>query len=197
MEDVASTVKTLMQEGKVLNWGLSEASVRSIRRAHAVCPLSAVQSEYAIWWREPETKIFPTLEELGIGFVPYCPLGRAFLTGVIDENSRFKKGDRRWNLPQFTPEALKHNMPLVDLVRIWAARKGVTPAQFALVWMLSRKPWIVPIPGTTNAYHLDDFLGAGNVRLSAWEMEAFDRDFSKINLMGHRADPFTESQIDK
>lgn len=197
MEDVASTVKTLMQEGKVLNWGLSEASARSIRRAHAVCPLSAVQSEYAIWWREPETKIFPTLEELGIGFVPYCPLGRAFLTGVIDENSRFKKGDRRWNLPQFTPEALKHNMPLVDLVRIWAARKGVTPAQFALVWMLSRKPWIVPIPGTTNAYHLDDFLGAGNVRLSAWEMEAFDRDFSKINLMGHRADPFTESQIDK
>ena len=197
MEDVASTVKTLMQEGKVLNWGLSEASARSIRRAHAVCPLSAVQSEYAIWWREPETKIFPTLEELGIGFVPYCPLGRAFLTGVIDENSRFKKGDRRWNLPQFTPEALKHNMPLVDLVRIWAARKGVTPAQFALVWMLSRKPWIVPIPGTTNAYHLDDFLGAGNVRLSAWEMEAFDKDFSKINLMGHRADPFTESQIDK
>lgn len=197
MEDVASTVKTLMQEGKVLNWGLSEAGARSIRRAHAVCPLSAVQSEYAIWWREPETKIFPTLEELGIGFVPYCPLGRAFLTGVIDENSRFKKGDRRWNLPQFTPEALKHNMPLVDLVRRWAARKGVTPAQFALVWMLSRKPWIVPIPGTTNAYHLDDFLGAGNVRLSAWEMEAFDKDFSKINLMGHRADPFTESQIDK
>lgn len=197
MEDVASTVKALMQEGKVLNWGLSEASARSIRRAHAVCPLSAVQSEYAIWWREPETKIFPTLEEFGIGFVPYCPLGRAFLTGVIDENSRFKKGDRRWNLPQFTPEALKHNMPLVDLVRRWAARKGVTPAQFALVWMLSRKPWIVPIPGTTNAYHLDDFLGAGNVRLSAWEMEVFDRDFSKINLMGHRADPFTESQIDK
>ena len=116
MEDVAGTVKDLMQEGKVLHWGLSEASARSIRRAHTVCPLSAVQSEYAIWWREPETKIFPMLEEFGIGFVPYCPLGRAFLTGVIDENSRFYEGDRRWNLPQFTPEALKHNMPLVALV---------------------------------------------------------------------------------
>ena len=151
MEDVAGTVKDLMQEGKVLHWGLSEASARSIRRAHTVCPLSAVQSEYAIWWREPETKIFPMLEEFGIGFVPYCPLGRAFLTGVIDENSRFYEGDRRWNLPQFTPEALKHNMPLVALVRKWAERKRVTPAQFALVWMLSRKAWIAPIPGTNQS----------------------------------------------
>ena len=197
MEEVAGTVKDLMQEGKVLHWGLSEASARSIRRAHAVCPLSAVQSEYAIWWREPETKIFPTLEELGIGFVPYCPLGRAFLTGVINENNRFYEGDRRWNLPQFTPEALKHNMPLVALVRKWAERKGVTPAQFALVWMLSRKSWIAPIPGTTNPAHLDDLLGAGTVRLSAREMEEFDREYAKIDLMGHRADPFTESQIDK
>lgn len=197
MEEVAETVKQLMQEGKVLHWGLSEASARSIRRAHAVCPLSAVQSEYAIWWREPETKIFPTLEELGIGFVPYCPLGRAFLTGVINEDSRFKQGDRRWNLPQFTPEALKHNMPLVTLVRKWAERKGITPAQFALAWMLSRKPWIAPIPGTTNSAHLDELTGAGTVRLSAWEMEAFDKEYAQINLMGHRADPFTESQIDK
>ena len=197
MEDVAGTVKDLMQEGKVLHWGMSEASARSIRRAHAVCPLSAVQSEYAIWWREPETKIFPTLEELGIGFVPYCPLGRAFLTGVIDENSRFQKGDRRWNLPQFTPEALKHNMPLVALVRKWAERKGITPAQFTLVWMLSRKSWIAPIPGTTNPDHLDDFLGAATVRLAPYEMEEFDKEYSKIDLMGHRADPFTESQIDK
>ena len=197
MEEVAETVKELMQEGKVLHWGLSEASARSIRRAHAVCPLSAVQSEYAIWWREPETKIFPTLEELGIGFVPYCPLGRAFLTGVIDENSRFGKTDRRATLPQFTPDALKHNMPLVNLVRRWAERKGITPAQFALVWMLSRKSWITPIPGTTNPDHLDDFLGASDVRLTAYEMEEFDREYSKINLMGHRADPFTESQIDK
>lgn len=167
------------------------------RRAHAVCPLSAVQSEYAIWWREPETKIFPTLEELGIGFVPYCPLGRAFLTGTINEKSRFYEGDRRWNLPQFTPEALKHNMPLVTLVRKWAQRKGVTPAQFALVWMLSRKSWIAPIPGTTHPAHLDDLLGAGTIRLSAWEMEEFDKEYAKIDLMGHRADPFTESQIDK
>ena len=197
MEDVAGPVKDLMQEGKVLHWGLSEASARSIRRAHAVCPLSAVQSEYAIWWREPETKIFPTLEEFGIGFVPYCPLGRAFLTGIINENSRFYEGDRRWNLPQFTPRALKHNMPLVALVRKWAERKGVTPAQFALIWMLSRKSWIAPIPGTTNPAHLDDLLGAGTVRLSAWEMEEFDREYAQIDLMGHRADPFTESQIDK
>ena len=197
MEEVAGTVKDLIQEGKVLHWGLSEASARSIRRAHAVCPLSAVQSEYAIWWREPETKIFPTLEELGIGFVPYCPLGRAFLTGTINENSRFGKGDRRWNLPQFQPEALKHNMPLVALVRKWAERKGVTPAQFALVWMLPRKAWIAPIPGTTCPVHLDDFLGAANVRLTPYEMEEFDKAYTQIELMGHRADPFTESQIDK
>ena len=188
MEEVAGTVKDLMQEGKVLHWGLSEASARSIRRA---------QSEYAIWWREPETKIFPTLEKLGIGFVPYCPLGRAFLTGIINENSRFYEGDRRWNLPQFMPEALKHNMPLIALVRKWAERKGVTLAQFALLWMLSRKLWIAPIPGTTNPAHLDDLLGAGTVRLSAWEMEEFDKEYAKIDLMGHRADPFTESQIDK
>lgn len=197
MEEVAATVKELIQEGKVLHWGLSEASARSIRRAHAVCPLSAVQSEYAIWWREPETKIFPTLEELGIGFVPYCPLGRAFLTGVIDENSRFKQGDRRFTLPQFTPEALKHNMPLVKLVRKWSEHKGITMAQFALVWMLSRKPWIVPIPGTTNPEHLDDFLGAANIRLASYEIEEFDKEYASIKLMGHRADPFTESQIDK
>lgn len=197
MEEVAGTVKDLMQEGKVLHWGLSEASARSIRRAHTVCPLSAVQSEYAIGWREPETKIFPTLEELGIGFVPYCPLGRAFLTGAIDENSRFKQGDRRWNLPQFTPEALRHNMPLVALVRKWAMRKGLTPAQFALVWMLSRKSWIAPIPGTTDPSHLDDLLGAGTVRLAAWEMEEFDKQYATIDLVGHRADAFTESQIDK
>lgn len=197
MEDVAGVVKDLMQEGKVLHWGLSEASASSIRRAHSVCPLSAVQSEYAIWWREPETKVFPTLQELGIGFVPYCPLGRAFLTGTIDENSRFPKGDRRYNLPQFQPEALKHNMPLVYLVEEWAKSKGVTPAQFALIWMLSRKPWIVPIPGTTNPDHLDDFLGATSVRLTPYEMEEFDAAYAKIDLMGHRADPFTESQIDK
>lgn len=197
MEDVAGTMQQLMQEGKVLHWGLSEASARSIRKAHDVCPLSAVQSEYAIWWREPEIKIFPTLEELGIGFVPYCPLGRAFLTGAIGESSRFQKNDRRHNLPQFTPEALKHNMPLVELVKKWSKIKGVTPAQFALIWMLSRKPWIAPIPGTTNPEHLDELTGAGNVRLTPYEMDGFDREYANISLMGHRADPFTESQIDK
>lgn len=197
MEDVAGTVKDLIREGKVLHFGMSEASARSIRKAHAVQPVTAIQSEYAIWWREPETKIFPTLEELGIGFVPYCPLGRAFLTGIIHKDSRFYKPDRRATLPQFTPEALAHNMPLVSLVREWAKRKNVTPAQFALVWMLSRKPWIAPIPGTTNPAHLDDFLGAASVRLTATEMEEFDKAYFKIDLMGHRADEFTESQIDK
>ena len=197
MEDVAGIVSELMREGKVRHWGLSEASARSIRRAHAVCPLSAVQSEYAIWWREPETKIFPTLEELGIGFVPYCPLGRAFLTGTIDENSRFAKNDRRATLPRFTPQALKANMPLVSLVRAHARRAGTTPAQFALAWMLSKKSWIAPIPGTTNPAHLDDFLGVGNTRLSPEELDAFDRAVAEIRLVGHRADPFTESQIDK
>lgn len=197
VEEVAGTVKELIREGKVLHFGMSEAGARSIRKAHAVCPVSAVQSEYAIWWREPETKIFPTLEELGIGFVPYCPLGRAFLTGVINENNRFQKPDRRATLPQFTPEALRHNMPLVSLVREWAQRKEMTPAQFALAWTLSRKPWIAPVPGTTNPEHLDDFLGGASVRLSEPELKEFDLACSRIPLMGHRADAFTESQIDK
>ncbi len=176
---------------------MSEASAKSIRKAHAVQPLAAVQSEYAIWWREPETKIFPTLEELGIGFVPYCPLGRGFLTGTINENDRFYKPDRRATLPQFTPEALKHNMPLVKLVEEWAKKKDMTPAQFSLAWMLSRKSWIAPIPGTTNPKHLNDFLGAASMRLTPQELKDFDEECSKIKLMGHRADPFTESQIDK
>ena len=197
MEDVAGTVKELIQEGKVLHFGLSEASAKSIRKAHAVCPVSVVQSEYSLIWREPETKIFPTLEELGIGLVPYCPLGRALLTGVITKDSRFEKTDRRATLPMFTPEALEHNMEIIKLVKKWARRKNVTPAQFALVWMLSEKPWIAPIPGTTNPEHLDDFLGAADVRMSTDELKEFEKDYSKIHLVGHRADPFTESQIDK
>lgn len=197
MEDVAGTVKELIQEGKVLHFGMSEASAKSIRKAHAVCHVSAVQSEYSLIWREPETKIFPTLEELGIGLVPYCPLGRALLTGVITKDSRFNKKDRRATLPMFTPEALEHNMEIVKLVKKWARRKNVTPAQFALVWMLSEKPWIAPIPGTTNPEHLDDFLGAADVRMSTDELKEFEKDYSKIHLVGHRADPFTESQIDK
>lgn len=196
MEDVAGTVQDLIREGKVLHFGLSEASARSIRRAHAVQPVSAVQSEYSLLWREPETKIFPTLQELGIGLVPYCPLGRGFLTGAIDEHSRFSTG-RLATLPQFTPEALKHNMPLPHLIRAWAERKHCTMSQFAIVWLLAQAPWIAPIPGTTNPAHLDDFLGAAGVSLTAEELQAFEREYARIELMGHRADAFTESQIDK
>ncbi len=196
MEDVAGTVKDLIREGKVLHFGLSEASAASIRRAHAVQPVSAVQSEYSLLWREPETKIFPTLRELGIGLVPYCPLGRGFLTGAIDENSRFTTG-RLSTLPQFTPEALKHNMPLPHLIRSWAERKQCTMSQFAIAWLLAQAPWIAPIPGTTNPAHLDDFLGGAAVSLTPEELEEFEREYGGITPMGHRADAFTESQIDK
>lgn len=196
MEDVAGTVKDLIREGKVLHFGLSEASAASIRRAHAVQPVSAVQSEYSLLWREPETKIFPTLRELGIGLVPYCPLGRGFLTGAIDENSRFTTG-RLSTLPQFTPEALKHNMPLPHLIRSWAERKHCTMSQFAIAWLLAQAPWIAPIPGTTNPAHLEDFLGGAAVSLTPEELEEFERKYGGITLMGHRADAFTESQIDK
>lgn len=196
MEDVAGTVKDLIREGKVLHFGLSEASAASIRRAHAVQPVSAVQSEYSLLWREPETKIFPTLRELGIGLVPYCPLGRGFLTGAIDENSRFTTG-RLSTLPQFTPEALKHNMPLPRLIRSWAERKQCTMSQFAIAWLLAQAPWIAPIPGTTNPAHLDDFLGGAAVSLTPEELEEFEWEYGGITLMGHRADAFTESQIDK
>lgn len=195
MEDVAGTVKDLIREGKVLHFGLSEASAASIRRAHAVQTVSAVQSEYSLLWREPETKIFPTLRELGIGLVPYCPLGRGFLTGAIDENSRFTTG-RLSTLPQFTPEALKHNMPLPRLIRSWAERKQCTMSQFAIAWLLAQAPWIAPIPGTTNPAHLDDFLGGAAVSLTPEELEEFEREYGGITLMGHRADAFTESQID-
>lgn len=146
IEDVAEAVKDLIQAGKVKHWGLSEASAGTIRRAHAVHPVSAVQSEYAMWWREPETRIFPTLEELGIGFVPYCPLGRSFLAGAVNPSQRFERTDRRHNLPRFTPEALAANMALFDYVRDWAQRKKTTPAQFALAWILAQRPWIAPNP---------------------------------------------------
>ena len=197
MEDVAGTVKELIEEGKVLHFGLSEASAKSIRKAYSVCKVSAVQSEYSLIWREPETKIFSTLEELGIGLVPYCPLGRALLTGAITKNSRFKSTDRRATLPMFTPEALPNNLQMFKLCEKWAKRKNITPAQFALAWMLSVQSWIVPIPGTTNIKHLDEFLGASKVRLSNEELKDFENDYSKIRLIGHRADEFTESQIDK
>ncbi len=197
MEDVAGTVKDLIQEGKVLHFGLSEASAKSIRKAHAVQAVSAVQSEYAIWWREPETKIFSTLEELGIGFVPYCPVGRGFLTGCINAQHRFLKPERRATLPRFEPEALKQNEPLVDLLRRWAKGKDASPAQIVLAWTLAQKLWIVPIPGSTQYHHLTENNGAVSVSFSPAELNEFNSEVSRINLVGHRADAFTESQIDK
>ena len=197
MEDVAGTVKDLIREGKVLHFGLSEAGAASIRKAHAVQPLSAVQSEYAMWWREPETKIFSTLEELGIGFVPYCPVGRGFLAGDNNPQQSYPKSDRRATLPRFEKEALKANMPLIHFVRRWAERKESSPAQIALAWALARKPWIVPIPGTTQFHHLSENAGAVNVTFSAGELKEFDAELKTIKIQGHRADAFTESQIDK
>lgn len=196
MEDVAGTVKDLIKEGKVLHFGLSEANASSIRQAHAVQPVSAVQSEYAIWWREPETKIFPTLKELGIGFVPYCPLGRGFLTGAINPYQRFTKPDRLATLPRFEPEALKNNMVLVDYIRKWAERKNVSIAQIALAWTISQEPWIVPIPGTTQYHHLIENIDAMYVSFNQNELQEFNAGLNKITLQGHRADSFTESQID-
>lgn len=196
IEDVAGAVKDLINAGKVKHWGLSEASATTIRRAHAVLPVSAVQSEYAIWWREPETRIFPTLEELGIGFVPYCPVGRSFFAGAVNAASRFDSTDRRHNLPRFAPEALAKNLTLYKYVRDWAERKNVTPAQFALGWVLAQRPWIVPIPGTTQYMHVAENAGASAVRLSADELREFDAGMSRIALVGGRADPFTESQFD-
>lgn len=197
IEEVASTVSELMKEGKVLRWGLCEASAKTIRRAHTITPISAIESEYAIWWREPETKIFPTLEELGIDFVAYSPLGRGYLTGVFDENSRFALPDRRAVLPRFTPQAMKHNAPLLDLVRKWAKLKDVTPAQFSLVWALSQRPYIVAIPGTTKIAHLDELCGAKGVRMSKEEIAKFDKEYAKIDILGHRANEAIEAQIDK
>ena len=197
MEDVAGTVGDLIREGKVLHWGMSEASAKNIRRAHAVTPLTAIQSEYAIWWREPETKIFPTLKELGIGFVPYCPLCRGLPLGTVDENSIFAKGDRRATLPMFTPEALKVNLAFARLVARWAKECDTTPARFVLGWVLSRGDDIAPIPGTTNPFHLDDDLQAASFRLAAADWQRFNEEFKQIPLVGQRADPLTDSQIDK
>ena len=197
IEDVAETVKALIQEGKVKHWGLSEASVRTIRRAHAVLPVTAVQSEYAMWWREPETRIFPTLEELGIGFVPYCPTARSFLAGAVNPSQRFDSTDRRHNLPRFQPDALAKNMVLLEFAQSWARRKNTTPVQFALAWVMAQRPWIVPIPGTTQYPHLIENSGAPQVRLTDSELREIDAALAKIPLQGGRADPFTESQFDK
>jgi len=186
IEDVAGAVKDLIREGKVRHFGLSEAGAQTIRRAHAVQAVAAVQSEYSLWWRGPESEILPTLEELGIGFVCFSPLGAGFLTGKIDENTQFDSSDFRTAVPRFAPEALKANMALVDLVREVATRKRATPAQIALAWLLAQKPWIVPIPGTTKLHRLEENLGALSVTLTAEDLQQIDAAASKITLQGAR-----------
>lgn len=186
IEDVAGTVRDLIQEGKVKYFGLSEAAAQTIRRAHAVQPVSAVQSEYSLWWRGPEVEILPTLEELGIGFVSFSPLGAGFLTGKIDEATQFSNTDFRAKVPRFAPDALKTNMALIDVVRSVATRKGATPAQIALAWLLAKKPWIVPIPGTTKLHRLQENLGAVSVLLTAADLSEIDAQVSHITLQGAR-----------
>lgn len=186
IEDVAGAVKGLIQEGKVRHFGLSEAGVQTIRRAHAVQPVTAVQSEYSVWWREPEKDVLPILEELGIGFVPFSPLGKGFLTGKIDEHTRFDSSDFRNIVPRFTPENRKANQALVDLLAKVAKRKKATPAQIALAWLLAQKPWIVPIPGTTKLARLDENIGAATVELTSKDLREIDRAASKIEVQGAR-----------
>src|SRR5213083_1232917 len=186
IEDVAGAVKGLIQQGKVKHFGLSEAGVRTIRRAHAVQPVTALQSEYSLWWRKPEEEVLPTLEELGIGFVPFSPLGKGFLTGKIDENTTFDSSDFRNIVPRFTPEARKTNQALVDLLRSIGERKNATPAQIALAWLLAQKPWIVPIPGTTKLNRLDENIGAVAVELTSDDLREIDNAASKIEVQGAR-----------
>jgi aryl-alcohol dehydrogenase-like predicted oxidoreductase len=186
MEDVAGAVKDLIAEGKVLHFGLSEAGVGSIRRAHAVQPVTALQSEYSLWWREPENEILPTLEELGIGFVPFSPLGKGFLTGKIDANTAFAKDDFRNIVPRFTPQARAANEALVDLVTTIASQKKATPARVALAWLLAQKPWIVPIPGTTKLQRLEENVSAASIELGADDLRRIDDALSRIHVEGDR-----------
>lgn len=186
IEDVAGTVKELIQEGKVKHFGLSEAGAQTIRRAHAVCPVTAIQSEYSLWWRRPEQELFSTLEELGIGFVAFSPLGKGFLTGKIDENTQLDKNDFRSTIPRFSPENRKANRALVELIGKVAERKGATPAQIALAWVLAQKPWIVPIPGTTKLHRLEENLGAAQVELTADDLREIEEAASKIQIQGAR-----------
>src|SRR5712691_8555337 len=186
IEDVAGAVKDLIQEGKVKHFGLSEAGVRTIRRAHAVQPVTALQSEYSLWTRTPEKEVIPTLEELGIGFVPFSPLGKGFLTGKIDENAKFDSSDFRSTLPRFTPEALKANQALINLFASIGERKKATPAQIALAWLLAQKPWIVPIPGTTKLHRLDENIGAVSVELALDDLRDIENAASKITVQGAR-----------
>ena len=186
IEEVAGAVKELIAQGKVIHFGLSEAGVQTIRRAHAIHPITAVQSEYSLFWRGPETELLPTLEELGIGFVPFSPLGAGFLTGKIDENTKFDPTDFRNIVPRFSPGARKANMVVVDLVKAVAERKSATPAQVALAWLLAQKPWIVPIPGTTKLHRVEENLGAVNIELTEADLKEIDEACSSLKLEGDR-----------
>jgi aryl-alcohol dehydrogenase-like predicted oxidoreductase len=197
IEDVAGTVKQLIQEGKAKHFGLSEAGVESIRRAHAVQPVSALQSEYSLWWREPEQAILPALEELGIGFVPFSPLGKGFLTGAITEKTEFDSTDFRNIVPRFTPEARKANQALVDVLGKIAAQKKATSAQIALAWLLAQKPWIVPIPGTTKLHRLDENVGAAEVELNAEDLRDINDAVSKITVEGARYPAHLQQRVSR
>jgi len=197
MEDVAGTVKDLIQEGKVKHFGMSEAGVQAIRRAHAVLPVTALQSEYSLWWREPEDEILSTLEELGIGFVPFSPLGKGFLTGKIDLNTKFESTDFRNTVPRFSEENRKANQAVVDLIATLAKEKEATPAQIALAWVLAQKPWIVPIPGTTKLHRLEENLGALNLELSSDDLKKIDEAASKITIQGDRYPESAQKMINR
>jgi aryl-alcohol dehydrogenase-like predicted oxidoreductase len=197
MEDVAGTIKDLIQEGKVKHFGLSEAGVTSIRKAHAVQPVTALQSEYSIWWREPELEIIPTLEELGIGLVPFSPLGKGFLTGAITENTQFDSNDFRNIVPRFTEENRKANQKLVGLLSAIAAEKGATPAQIALGWLLAQKPWIAPIPGTTKSHRLTENIGGASIDLSISDIEAIDVAFRQTTILGDRYPAHLQQRVGK
>src|SRR5215217_2131153 len=197
IEDAAGTVKELIQEGKVKHFGLSEAGVQTIRRAHAVQSVTALQSEYSLWWREPENEVLPTLGELGIGFVPFSPLGKGFLTGKIDETTTFDSKDFRNVVPRFSPEARKANQALVDLLGQIAARKRATPAQIALAWLLTQKPWIVPIPGTTKLHRLEENLGAADLELRLDDLHDIEDAVSKITVQGDRYPAHLQARVDR
>jgi aryl-alcohol dehydrogenase-like predicted oxidoreductase len=197
IEEVAGAVRDLIREGKVRHFGLSEAGTQTIRRAHAVQRVTALQSEYSLWWREPEEEIFAVLEELGIGFVPFSPLGRGFLTGAIDENTKFESTDFRNGLPRFTPEARKANQSLVHAIGGIADRKGLTRAQIALAWVLARKPWIVPIPGTTKLHRLEENIGAADVKLSADDLREIEGALSRVTIEGERYPEKLQQLVDR
>ncbi|GJH27074.1 aldo/keto reductase [Caballeronia novacaledonica] len=197
IEDVAGTVKNLIREGKVKHFGMSEASVPSIRRAHAVQPVAALQSEYSLWWREPEKELLPTLEELGIGFVPFSPLGKGFLTGAITETTKLDNADRRNAIPRFAPEARKANQPLVSLIEQIAKQKGTTAAQIALAWLLAQKPWIAPIPGTTKLHRLEENLGAAKIDLHSDDLRDIHLALSEVAVYGERYPAHLQQQVNR